>query len=307
MAQLIDLKVGFSCKNRCIHCVISDKTSEQDLTLNEIQKIIDEYINRYGKIQLTLTGGEVTVRKDFVELMNFVKSKKESGKITYVDVQTNGRMLSSDELQTAAENVIDFYLIALHCDLPEIHDSITMAKGSFEQTTNAIRKISTAVGSEKIAIQTVINRKNYQRLKYVYKFAHDKLGITEFNLTFPHPIGLCYSQKIVPTYKEVQPYVNDALSYCLDNGIKPYIEALPFCVFTPTLRRYAFDFWERRCINVIGYGGKKDGELDYHALFSSGHRKYKSCSSCQYNKKCEGVWKEHFSLYPDENMFALMH
>lgn len=307
MAQLIDLKVGFSCNNHCIHCVISDKTDENDLTLDEIKKMIDKYIERYGKIQLTLTGGEVTIRKDFFELMNFIKNRKENGKITFVDVQTNGRMLSNDDRQKAAEDVIDFYLIALHCDLPKIHDSITMAKGSFIQTTNAIRKISTSVGKEKIAIQTVINRKNYQRLKNIYKFVHDEFGLTEFNITFPHPIGLCYSQKIVPTYKEVQPYVNEALSYCLENGIKPYIEELPFCVFIPSLRKYAFDFLERRCINVIGYGGQKDGEIDYQKLFSSGHKKYKSCSICKYNKKCEGVWKEYFSLYPDENMLELMH
>ena len=306
MAQLIDLKVNFTCNNHCIHCVISDKINERDLNLDQIRTMIDKYIERYVKIQLTLTGGEVTIRKDFFELMNFIKSRKENGKITFVDLQTNGRMLSYDDRQKAAEDVIDFYLIALHCDIPKIHDSITMAKGSFEQTTRAIYKIANSVGSEKIAIQTVINRKNYQRLKYIYRFAHDEFGITEFNITFPHPIGVCYSKKIVPTYKEVKPYVNEALPYCLENGIKPYIEALPFCVFNPDLRKYAFDFLKRRCLDVVGFAGNNDGEVDYQALFSSGHCKYNSCSSCKYNKKCEGVWKEHFSLYPDENMVELM-
>ena len=306
MAQLVDLKVGFSCNNHCIHCVISDKTGEKDLSLDEIKAIVNEYIERYGQIQLTLTGGEVTLRKDFIELMSFIKSKKESGEITFVDVQTNARMLSHDDREKAAASVIDFYLIALHCDLAEIHDSITMVKGSFEQTTTAIRKIASDVGPDKIAIQTVINRKNYQRLKKIYQFAHEEFGLYEFNITFPHPIGLCYSKEIVPTYKEVQPYVNEALSYCLENGIKPYIEALPFCVFYPELRQYAFDFLERRCIDVVGYAGEKDGDIDYQALFASGHNKYESCASCQYNSKCEGVWKEHYTLYPDENMLQLM-
>ena len=42
MVQLVDLKVGFSCNNNCIHCVISDKFSERDLTLQEIKIIIDK-------------------------------------------------------------------------------------------------------------------------------------------------------------------------------------------------------------------------------------------------------------------------
>ena len=40
MAQRVDLKVGFSCNNNCIHCVISDKFAERDLTLQEIEDIL---------------------------------------------------------------------------------------------------------------------------------------------------------------------------------------------------------------------------------------------------------------------------
>ena len=93
MAQLVDLKVGFTCNNNCIHCVISDKFSERDLTLLEIQDLINGYIEQYGTIQLTLTGGEITIRKDFLDIMRFVQQKKYEGLITFVDMQTNARML----------------------------------------------------------------------------------------------------------------------------------------------------------------------------------------------------------------------
>ena len=77
MAQLIDLKVGFSCNNRCIHCVVSDKYSEKNLSLEEIKRLIEYYISQYGSIKLTLTGGEVTIRKDYCQLMQFVELKKD--------------------------------------------------------------------------------------------------------------------------------------------------------------------------------------------------------------------------------------
>lgn len=76
MAQLVDLKVGFTCNNNCIHCVISDKFSERDLALSEVQSIINEYIAQYGTIKLTLTGGEITIRHDFMDIMRFVQHKK---------------------------------------------------------------------------------------------------------------------------------------------------------------------------------------------------------------------------------------
>lgn len=138
MAQLIDLKVGFSCNNNCIHCVISDKTKEKDLSLEQIKELVNGYIEQYGEIQLTLTGGEVTIRKDFIQLMDYVKEKKSEGKITFADMQTNARMLSHNDRAMAAAEAIDFFLVAIHSSIPAIHDTITGANGSFEQTKQAI-------------------------------------------------------------------------------------------------------------------------------------------------------------------------
>lgn len=306
MAQLIDLKVGFSCNNNCIHCVISDKTKERDLSLDQIKELIDKYILQYGEIQLTLTGGEVTIRKDFTQLLELIKKKKDEGKIVFVDMQTNARMLADADRALAATEVIDFFLIAIHSNIPEVHDSITGAKGSFEQTKQAIFNIKKYAGTEKIATQTVINQKNIGHLPDIYRFIIDELGITECNITFPHPIGVCLSNKIVPTYEYAKKFINESLDYCLSKNVRPYIEAIPFCVWNPGInRQYAIDFLNRRNIDVIGYGGEKDGTVDYASLFDEGHRKYISCQKCPYFNMCEGVWKEHLLIYPEEDMYKL--
>lgn len=307
MAQLVDLKVGFSCNNNCIHCVISDKFAERDLTLQEIKDIIDDYIKEYGTIQLTLTGGEISIRKDFSDIMDYVLQKKREGLITFVDMQTNARMLYKEELAQIAAQTVDFFLVALHSDKEDVHDSITRSKGSFRQTTTAISNLIRFAGKEKIAIQTVINKKNYMHLKDIYAYVSETFGIKECNITFPHPIGVCMSEEVVPSYKQVQPFVNEALTYCLENEIFPYIEALPFCVLNSDANReYLFEFLKKRNIDVVGYCGEKDGNLNYLELFDEGHRKYTSCKQCQYNSQCEGVWKEHLEIYPAEDMFSLM-
>lgn len=308
MAQLVDLKVGFTCNNNCIHCVISDKFSERDLTLLEIQDLINGYIEQYGTIQLTLTGGEITIRKDFVDIMRFVQQKKNEGLITFVDMQTNARMLHKEDLAIAACSVVDFFLVALHSYNAETHDNITRSKGSFNQTTQALSNLIQFAGKDKIAIQTVINRKNYTQLKQIYKFVYETFGIKECNITFPHPIGVCMSKDVVPSYQEVRLYVNEALSYCLEQGIYPYIEALPFCTLNEGQNRdYLFEFLKKRDIEVVGYCGEKDGKLNYSELFDEGHRKYATCATCPFNPQCEGVWKEHIEIYPTENMYNLMN
>lgn len=306
MSQWVDLKVGFSCNNHCIHCVVSDKLNEPDLSFSEITSLLQGYIEKYGTIQLTLTGGEVTIRKDFTQIMSYISKLKHDGKIAFVDMQTNARMLSKEEIIDSTIGVIDFFLVALHSHCAEIHDSITRANGSFVQTTKALNNIVSKIGRDAVAIQTVINRKNFQDLPSIYPFIYEQLGIPEFNITFPHPIGVCKSIEIVPSYKEVQPYINQAMSYCLSNGLSPYIEALPYCVFEPQYRQYAIDFYNRRNIHVVGYAGKKDGQIDYQELAASGHSMYPSCNQCPYKSQCDGVWIEHRSLYPNENMFALL-
>ena len=307
MAQLVDLKVGFSCNNNCIHCVVSDKFAERDLNLQEIRDLIDSYIDCYGTIQLTLTGGEITIRKDFADIIAYVQQKKDEGKITFVDMQTNARMLYKDDLARIAAATVDFFLVALHSSRAEIHDSITRSKGSFSQTTAAIGNLIKYAGKEKIAIQTVINKKNYTHLKDIYGFVYETFGIKECNITFPHPIGICMSADVVPSYEQVKPFVNEALAYCLSNDIFPYIEALPFCVLEEgTNRKYLFEFLKKRNIDVVGYCGERDGKLNYSELFDEGHRKYISCQQCPYTVQCEGVWKEHLEIYPNEDMYNLM-
>lgn len=258
MPQLVDLKVGFSCNNNCIHCVVSDKFSEPDLSLHEIKKLIDDYIEEYGVIQLTLTGGEITIRKDFADIINYVQQKKTEGSISFVDMQTNARMLHKEELTKIAANTVDFFLVALHSNIPEVHDSITRSKGSFYQTTDAIANLIKFAGREKIAIQTVINRKNFTHLKAIYKYVYETFGIKECNITFPHPIGVCMSNDVVPTYNEAKPYVNEALDYCLEKGIFPYLEALPFCILTGGKnRQYLFEFLKKEILMLLAFAEKK--------------------------------------------------
>jgi radical SAM protein with 4Fe4S-binding SPASM domain len=100
--------------------------------------------------------------------------------------------------------------------------------------------------------------------------------------------------------------VNDALNFCLNNGLKPFIEALPLCVFEEDLRDYVIKVITNMNVNVFGYAGEEDGYIDYKAVFKIGHDKYESCKKCEYNDICNGVWKEYKQLYPDIDMYPLL-
>ena len=111
-----DLKVGYSCNNRCKHCVIDDskdmllnKAVSIDLTTNECMEQIDEMLKK-RITSIVLTGGEVTIRKDFSELI-----KKCVDSNLLITVQTNGRKLNDVKIINAIKDVKNIkFVIALH-------------------------------------------------------------------------------------------------------------------------------------------------------------------------------------------------
>ena len=72
-----DIKTGFTCNNSCIHCVIApirddlqNNQKELDSPTDEVKRFIDEAVAR-GSDTVVLTGGEVTIRKDFSEIVEY--------------------------------------------------------------------------------------------------------------------------------------------------------------------------------------------------------------------------------------------
>lgn len=299
MYQLIDLKVGFSCNNKCLHCCAAGDDKNKNITLHKIRSLIDEFISIHGVIDITLTGGEITMRRDFVDIMGFIRSKKNIGLIREVHLQTNGRKLSDIMKLESTIGVVDYYLIALHGHTEYIHDKVTGVKGSFLETVSAFEKLRQKVAEDRIAVQTVISRYNYKFLKETYQFSHQCLGINEFNITFPHPMGNAFDIEITPTYKEVKPYVNSAMEYFFDNGLKPLPEALPLCIFDECFRAYVSDVESSRYISAVGYD-QNGTLLDYLELSDAAHSKYSACKACSKERVCQGVWNEYIELYPDQ-------
>ena len=304
-AKLIDLKVGASCNNHCIHCVAANDIAGSDLATDEIIHMLDKYIHRFGVIDLVLTGGEITLRDDYAELMSYIKSYKSHSTIREVNLQTNGRQFTQQQTLEASINVIDSYLIALHSCKKEEHDHIAGNKYAFDETTRGIAALISRVPRDKIALQVVINRINMNSLCDTFRYAFETFGLTEFNITFPHPMGAAFSIQVTPQYHEVFRAVNETMHFCFANNISPLPEALPYCVFRPEYIPYIRQVNESRNTNAIGYDGRSGEMIDYAKENALAHEKYVTCSGCEYYAFCEGVWREYRILYPDDNLRTL--
>jgi len=297
----IDIKLGYTCNNNCIHCVISSnreylakKNKKNDRDTQECKKeLLDSKSQGYDMI--VLTGGEPTIRKDFLIIVDYAKSL--GYKIT---LQTNGRMFYYKEFAKKLAKYQISYTIALHGDTEETHDNISRVNGSFKQTVNGIKNLIDL--KQKIWGKVVISKKNYKNLKNIAKLFLD-LGIYDINFAFPHPQGSAWKNfhDVVPTYTEIEPFIRETINYgeeySKEKNVKTWIdfEAIPFC----------FMIGNEKNISEIHYkekgkvGVKPVGEevVDWQKRRLEIKKKFPQCIECRYNSLCEGVWEEYPKKY----------
>lgn len=304
--KYFDLKVGFSCNNNCVHCVITDKKSTQDLTTERIKEIINTIP---VDMVVGFTGGEATIRKDFIELLMFAK---DTGHETYL--QTNGSMFSDLEFTQEVSKYLDGVLIAIHSHIPEIHNSIVRTHGMYDKTIQGFKNI-TKLGID-CTTQTVISKLNIDSLLETYDFIQEINPGISMNLTFPHPNGNAWNNRdiVVPRFTEIKDQIQ--------NILKKYskllnVEAIPLCYLYP-YHNDVFNFDSNilseektagidpsnTCAQYFDEEGRTD---DYKMSQISEKRKGPRCKECIFNNECVGVWKEYVDIHKDHfDLFPIL-
>jgi AdoMet-dependent heme synthase len=128
----VHLDVTYRCNERCVHCYL-DHEDHGEMTTAEIKDVLDQ-LAEAGVFFLTLSGGEVFLRRDFFEIVEHARRL-----LFVVKVKTNAVMIHEAEAQRLRELNVDTVQISLYSHRPEVHDAITKLPHSFERTVKAIR------------------------------------------------------------------------------------------------------------------------------------------------------------------------
>jgi MoaA/NifB/PqqE/SkfB family radical SAM enzyme len=295
-----DLKVGFSCNNDCIHCVVADKRETKDLSTQELKDII---LNIPKNSSVIFTGGEPTIRQDFIELCKFTKDLNHM-----VILQTNGTMFSSEEFTQETAKYLDDVLIAIHSFDENTHNKIVRCRTEENMYNKTIEGFKNLIKYNiRTNTQTVISKLNIETLPETYRFIQSIAPKIRMNLTFPHPMGAAYVNHdlVVPKYSEIKPYIQTILK---EYGKYLYVEAIPICYLYPYQDIcYSGDMHllEKKAMGMDP--ANKNSKLfdengitnDYRINDLSSKRKAKKCYDCIYTNKCVGVWQEYIEFYKD--------
>jgi radical SAM protein with 4Fe4S-binding SPASM domain len=148
----VHLDITYRCNERCVHCYL-DHDDHGEMTTAEIKDVLNQ-LSDAGVFFLTLSGGEVLMRRDFFEIVEHARRL-----LFNVKVKTNGVMIREADAKRIRQLGVEQVQISVYSHRPEIHDAITKLPGSLKRTVEAIRFLKSQ--GLKVVIANVLMAGNF--------------------------------------------------------------------------------------------------------------------------------------------------
>jgi len=128
----VQLDLTYRCNERCVHCYL-DHHDKGEMTTAEIKRLLEEMAGA-GVFVLTLSGGEILLRKDFFEILEHAR------RLTFcVKLKTNAILMREREAARVRDLGVESIQISIYSHRPAVHDAITLVPGSLRRSLDAIR------------------------------------------------------------------------------------------------------------------------------------------------------------------------
>jgi len=161
----LQMELSSRCNERCVHCYIPHENKMNDIEPALFYDILDQ-CRDIGVLNLTLSGGEPMLHKNFCEFLR--KAKKYDFSI---NILSNLTLLNDEIIKEMKENRLSSVQVSLYSMNPDIHDSITQLKGSFYKTMdNILRLIENDIP---LQISCPTMKQNKDCFAEVLKWAHE--------------------------------------------------------------------------------------------------------------------------------------
>jgi AdoMet-dependent heme synthase len=128
----VHLDLTYRCNERCVHCYL-DHDDHGEMTTEEIKELLRQLADA-GVFVLVLSGGEIMLRKDIFEIVEYARE------LTFcVKLKTNAVLIGDKEAERLRDLDIDSIQVSIYSHRPEVHDGITLVPGSLKRSLKAIR------------------------------------------------------------------------------------------------------------------------------------------------------------------------
>lgn len=147
------------CDLDCRHCYLDDKARK--LPTTDFWRDVIDQASALGVVSLTMSGGEIFLRKDVLELIAHARARK-----LFVHLKTHGGHIDAQLAHRLAELSVSSVSLSYYASDPHVHDHITRRVGSHARTRAALEHLVRA-GVQTIASCSVMESNRHEWRKVV--------------------------------------------------------------------------------------------------------------------------------------------
>jgi radical SAM protein with 4Fe4S-binding SPASM domain len=131
------VEIADRCNEACVHCY-QVQGEKGELETAEWERIFRE-LAELGVLFLTISGGEATLRKDFLHLVAYARKLRFAVKIF-----SNGLRITPELAAELGRLAVQEVQLSLYSQRAEAHDAVTRVPGSFDRLVAAVRDLRSA-------------------------------------------------------------------------------------------------------------------------------------------------------------------
>jgi MoaA/NifB/PqqE/SkfB family radical SAM enzyme len=174
------IDLTYRCNNACRHCWVSIPANsperENELTLDEITRIVDE-ARTMGCRKWAISGGEPMLRPDFPEIFDYLTGKSAS-----YSLNTNGTLINPQIARLMKRKGTK--MVALCGATAEVHDHITRTPGSFQAALQGFAYLKEAGAG--FIVQLIPMKDNYAQLNEMISLAESLSPLWRIGASWLH-------------------------------------------------------------------------------------------------------------------------
>ena len=168
------MEITQRCNNHCIHCynnisVGNRKAREEELVSDEYYRILDEIADA-GCLWLLFTGGEIFIRRDFLDIYTYARQKG-----LLITLFTNGTLISPEIADQLAQSPPFSIEITIYGHTKKTYESVTKISGSYDRCINGIQLLMDR--KLPLKLKTMAISTNKHEIQEMRQFVEDDLGL----------------------------------------------------------------------------------------------------------------------------------
>ncbi len=179
LPQGVVYEATMRCNLRCEFCYVGELLNVEGQWPTELSRAaLERAFPAHAGLQVSLTGGEIFVRKDIGQVLELFREKGYTcGYLT-----TNGTLIDDERASALAHLARAGFLkhISVSIDGPrELHDAARGVRGTFERTAAGLRRLQAAAAAGaalRVSINTTISHDSLQALDRMVDVAGE-LGV----------------------------------------------------------------------------------------------------------------------------------